>query len=151
MTRCSCLTSLQENAAQNHVRYYFAATVIQTMDNNKCWWGCGNVTGLWDSRLTELKSESRRPKRVKWKFMKWRWEQKGASKLSRARVVLNGLPLRGFRPVFYWRLDQQACGLEVLAPSWSELGQLITPLMADFFRFWSFSVITLTPPKKNAP
>ena len=63
--------------------------------------------------------------------MKVRTERK-ENALSRVRGVPNGLPLRLFRPVLYWKFDQGACGLEIPMPSWSEEGHLITPLLTSF-------------------
>lgn len=82
--------------------------------------------------------------------MKGEQKEKG-KKLSRARGVLNGFPLWVSSGSLLSRADQEACGLEVLVPSWFEHRLLVTTLMAYFFEVSSFSVITVERLKNDSP
>ena len=42
---------------------------------------------------------------MKWKVIKWRWEQKGKGKLSGVRGVLSGYPLRAFMVHLLYKID----------------------------------------------
>lgn len=77
---------------------------------------CRRIAGFLFHRVKECISRTQKGE-VKWKFTKWRREQKGKKKLSRVRRVPMGC---------YWgrlvavllRTDLEACGLEILVLCW---------------------------------